>query len=96
MVEDGLVAEVSALIESGVSSDSTAMQGLGYKEIAAYLDGKYSLDEAIETIKRSTRRFVKRQYTWFKADVRTRWFDVYEMDSLRVAEAIACELESVG
>lgn len=89
MMESGLVEEVRMLINSGVSRDSTAMQGLGYKEIAAYLFGECTLDEAVEEIKRGTKRFVKRQYTWFRADNSITWIDVAATDAVATARLIA-------
>lgn len=76
MIEAGLVEEVSRLMDLQIDPKSTAMQGLGYKEIAGYLGGDYSLDEAVELLKKNTRRFAKRQYTWFRADSRVQWIDV--------------------
>ncbi len=66
MMEEGLVDEVRRLLEMGVKRESTAMQGLGYKEIAAYLMGETTLEEAVYILKRDTRHFAKRQLTWFK------------------------------
>lgn len=68
MVEAGLIAEVQALLDEGVDRRSVAMQGLGYKEIASYLAGEISLDEAIYILKRDTRHFAKRQLTWFRRE----------------------------
>ena len=68
MIEDGLIDEVKHLISTGVSPDCLAMQGLGYKEIYAYLDGRLSLEDAISLLKQSTRHFAKRQITWFKRE----------------------------
>ncbi len=66
MVEAGLVDEVRALVESGrLPRSSTAAQAIGYKEILSYLDGEISLAEAVETVKTATRRYAKRQITWF-------------------------------
>ena len=75
MMEQGLLEEVRALRERGVRKDSTAMQGLGYKELYAYLDGEYPLDEAVRIIKRDTRHFAKRQITWFKREKNVVWAD---------------------
>ena len=75
MIEAGLVEEVRALRERGVPRMSTAMQGLGYKEIYAYLEGECSLEEAIYTIKRDSRHFAKRQVTWFKREADAIWID---------------------
>lgn len=66
MIRDGLVEEVDALLKSGVPRDAVSMQGLGYKEIAAYLRGETDLPSAIEQLKRDTRRFAKRQLSWFR------------------------------
>ena len=68
MIEYGLVDEVKRLREKGVTRDMTSMQGLGYREIYAYLDGEYDLDRAVYLIKRNTRHFAKRQLTWFKRE----------------------------
>ena len=75
MMEQGLLDEVRYLKKRGVRKDSTAMQGLGYKELYAYLDGEYPLDEAVRIIKRDTRHFAKRQLTWFKRERDVIWTD---------------------
>ena len=67
MIKEGLVDEVSSLWSEGLlKKNTTAAQAIGYKEIIAYLDGECSLDEAIDTLKQSTRRYAKRQLTWFR------------------------------
>lgn len=68
MIEDGLVEEVRGLLDEGYTLDNISMQGLGYKEIVAYLNGKISLEQAIEILKRDTRHFAKRQLTWFRRE----------------------------
>ena len=75
MVASGLVDEVRALKDRGVPRMSTAMQGLGYKEIYDYLAGECTLEEAIYTIKRDSRHFAKRQVTWFKREPDAIWID---------------------
>lgn len=75
MMEEGLTGEVRFLKDRGVRRDSTAMQGLGYKELFAYLEGEYSFDEAVRIIKRDTRHFAKRQLTWFKREKDVIWAD---------------------
>ena len=75
MVERGLVDEVQKLKEMGFHREMVSMQGLGYKEVLDYLDGKISLDEAIYIIKRETRHFAKRQLTWFRRENDVIWFD---------------------
>lgn len=80
MVEDGLVKEVKSLLDGGFREGITAPQAIGYKEIVAYLDGDCSLDEALEAIKLATRRYAKRQRTWFRKDKRIRWIDANALD----------------
>ena len=75
MLAAGLVKEVKGLLDAGIAESATAMRGLGYRHMAAYIKGLCSLDEAVATLKRDTRRFAKRQYTWFKRDPRIRWFN---------------------
>jgi tRNA dimethylallyltransferase len=75
MMAAGLEAEVRGLVEMGVKRDSVAMQGLGYKELLAYLDGEASLEEAVALIKRNTRHFAKRQLTWFRREREAIWLD---------------------
>jgi tRNA dimethylallyltransferase len=74
MIEAGLVEEVKKLKSMGCSREMVSMQGLGYKEILAYLDGGCTLEEAVYIIKRETRHFAKRQLTWFKRDEEITWF----------------------
>ena len=80
MVETGLVAEVEGLLDRGFREGVTAPQAIGYKEIVEALDGFISLDEAAERIKLATRRYAKRQRTWFRKDARIRWLDATSRD----------------
>lgn len=75
MLEEGLVEEVTRLKEMGYHRGMVAMQGLGYKEVLAYLDGECTLDEAVEILKRDTRHFAKRQITWFKRERDVIWLN---------------------
>ncbi|MDO4845699.1 MAG: tRNA (adenosine(37)-N6)-dimethylallyltransferase MiaA [Oscillospiraceae bacterium] len=75
MLESGLVDEVQGLLQSGVPDSATAMQAIGYKEIAAYLRGECSLDAAAEAVKQGTRRYAKRQMTWLKKNPEIHWID---------------------
>ena len=75
MLEHGLLDEVKKLKEMGYHRGMVSMQGLGYKEILDYLDGKCSLEEAIYIIKRETRHFAKRQLTWFRREREVIWMD---------------------
>lgn len=76
MMEHGLLKEVTRLRDIGVPRDSTAMQGIGYKQIYGHLEGEYSLEEAVRLIKRDTRHFAKRQLTWFKREKDVHWVDI--------------------
>lgn len=80
MIEDGLEAEVRRLKEMGCTKDMVAMQGIGYKEMLSYLNGSYSLEEAVYIIKRETRHFAKRQITWFKRERDVIWLNKNEFD----------------
>lgn len=75
MLKDGLLDEVRNLREMGYHTGMVSMQGLGYKELLAYLDGEYPLDEAIRVLKRDTRHFAKRQLTWFRREAEVTWVD---------------------
>ena len=81
MLNAGLVGEVQNLIDNGVKKDMTSMQGLGYKEIAAYLTGEYDLDMAVNILKRDTRHFAKRQLTWYKREKVVTYFNKDEYDT---------------
>lgn len=82
MIENGLEQEVKNLLSMGYSKDLVSMQGIGYKEIIKYLDGEYTYDEAIEIIKRDSRRYAKRQLTWFRRYQDAKWFNLDEYDDL--------------
>ncbi len=86
MFEEGLEEEVKGLLERGVSRSCVSMQGLGYKETAAYLEGEMSLEEAVYIIKRDTRHFAKRQLTWFKHQCKEAvWVDVGKFENAEEA-----------
>ncbi|MDD3905479.1 MAG: tRNA (adenosine(37)-N6)-dimethylallyltransferase MiaA [Candidatus Omnitrophica bacterium] len=86
MFRAGAVAEVKKLRKRRLSK--TAGSILGLREISGYLDGKYSLDEAKAILKMNTRRFAKRQYTWFRADSRIKWLDVGKMSTRKIMQYI--------
>jgi tRNA dimethylallyltransferase len=94
MLDQGLVAEVTSLMERGVRSDAISMQGLGYKEISSYLRGEVSLEEAVTWLKRDTRHFAKRQLSWFRHMKDIQWVDVTDFENFsahaaRIHEIIA-------
>lgn len=75
MLEEGLLDEVKGLMERGYTTALNSMKAIGYKELIAYFSGGTSLDEAVELIKQSSRRYAKRQLTWFRRDKRIIWLD---------------------
>ena len=88
MIDAGLIEEASGLFERGVDPALPSMQGLGYKEMAGHLNGEYNRAEAIALLKKNTRQFAKRQYTWFRADSRVRWIDVEGRTAEEVSKTI--------
>lgn len=94
MLSKGLVDEVRTLKERGCNASMVSMQGLGYKEILEYLDGRCSLLEAVEKIKKETRHFAKRQLTWFRREKDVIWLDkqafAYDEDAV-----LSCILENL-
>ena len=75
MLANGLITEVESLLTAGYARDTLALRSFGYKELIAYLDGKCTYLEAVEQLKQNTRRFAKRQLTWFRKDTRIEWID---------------------
>ena len=90
MIEQGLVDEVQKLKNMGFHRDMVSMQGLGYKEILDYLDGKTTLEEAIYIIKRETRHFAKRQLTWFRRERDVIWLDkqAYDYQDAKILDSM--------
>lgn len=78
MVSEGLMEEVRGLLSSGLGRELKPMRSIGYKEAASFLGGEISLLEAVNLIKRDTRRYAKRQLTWFNADPDILWFEYPE------------------
>jgi tRNA dimethylallyltransferase len=91
MLAGGLLGEVRSLLESGVPPAAQAMQGIGYKELTPVLLAGAPPAEAVALIKRNTRRYAKRQWTWFNAEKRIRWLDMAKGEStdeaLRIGDA---------
>lgn len=88
MLAQGLLAEVQGLLESGYAPHLVSMQGIGYKEIVPYLQGKCSLEDAVLTLKANTRHFAKRQMTWFQRQIDGLWIDMSKPKEDVVAEAL--------
>lgn len=98
MIKAGLVEEVKDLLNRGYSKDLVSMQGLGYKEIVGYLEGKFTIEEAIYTLKRDTRRFAKRQLTWFSHREDPCWINVEDLnfDMDKIVTKITNYIEEIG
>lgn len=95
MMQSGMVEEVEALYRTGLDITLPAMQGIGYKQLIQHFKGEYTLEEAVELIKRETRRFAKRQWTWFKRDARIHWIDVLQYPSVQeLAQEITDYIQS--
>ena len=76
MMEQGLLEEVKGLLDRGYTPDLVSMQGIGYKEFVPYFNGEYTLEEAVIQLKTNTRRFAKRQLTWFRRQIEGLWVDM--------------------
>ncbi len=76
MMASGLVDEVAGLLASGLSQDLPAMRGLGYRQMVPYILGERSLEESVSILKRDSRRFAKRQLTWFRSDPLVEWLEL--------------------
>lgn len=97
MVAAGLEDEVRALLAQGYPLDTPAMSGLGYRQIALAVKGKLTLDQAVELLKRDTRRFVHHQYSWFSPrDPRIRWFDLSTATHREIREVVVGFLRLPG
>lgn len=98
MIKQGLVEEVKNLLESGYTKSLVSMQGLGYKEIIPYLEGEYSLENAVDIIKRDTRHFAKRQLTWFRREREAHMlkYEDYDNDSTKLCDEMIKELKRLS
>ena len=81
MLEDGLLDEIRALLALGVSPKATAMQAIGYKEFVDALDGRCTIEEAADLVRQSSRRYAKRQLTWFRRDERIKFLYIDDYDT---------------
>ena len=95
MLEQGLVEEVKGLMEK-YDRSLVSMKGLGYKEIIGYLEGEYSLEEAVYILKRDTRHFARRQLTWFRHQSSGTWIDVNEYkNAVEIAQLIRNDIKEL-
>jgi len=82
MISEGLIEEVRAILERGYSPDLRSMKAIGYSHVVDYLMGNCTLDKAVGTLKRDTRRYSKRQMTWFRADPEINWIKPSEINTI--------------
>lgn len=92
MIKDGLIEEVQQLINRGCNKNLSSMKGIGYRQIIDYFDGEISLDSAVELIKRDSRRYAKRQFTWFRRYKEARWINVQNKSSEDVVQEILWDM----
>lgn len=88
MMKQGLVEEVQALLAKGYTRELQSMQGIGYKEIVDYLEGRVTLEEAVDAVKQGSRRYAKRQLSWWRRETSIHWFDSQETTFLTRFETI--------
>lgn len=98
MLKNGLVEEVKKLQRMGCHRGMVSMQGLGYKEILAWLEGEYPYEEAVRILKRDTRHFAKRQLTWFRREGEVTWVekDKFDYDDGRILDYMLCVCREKG
>jgi len=88
MLSQGLLEEVKKLLEMGFAPELKPLKAIGYRHMVAYLTGSLSWSEAVRQMKRDTRRYAKRQLTWFKADPEVRWFHPTDLE--RILKEVEC------
>lgn len=93
MMEQGLLEEVKGLLEKGYSPELVSMQGIGYKEFVPYFNGECTLEEAVTQLKTNTRRFAKRQLTWFRRQIDGLWVDMSKTTGEEAMEDVLCYLK---
>jgi tRNA dimethylallyltransferase len=96
MMETGLVEEVKSIVDMGYSPDLNALQTVGYREIISFLEHKISLDRAVELIKRNSRRYAKRQITWFRRWNNVIWLNIDTLDMGKAKRLIIDHIKSVA
>ncbi len=96
MMAGGLLDEVQGLLERGYRDSLTASQAIGYKELVPVIEQEADLEDAVAAVKRATRRYAKRQMTWFRSDERIPWVDVTGLAVPEATDAMSALLESEG
>lgn len=93
MIQNGLLAEVKYLLDQGYEN-TQAMKAIGYKELIPYINGEMDLDTAVSLLKRNSRRYAKRQYTWFKNQMKIQWYDVSTLNYDKIVNKIMEDLSN--
>lgn len=96
MIEQGLLEEVRTLLDAGYHRDLQSMQAIGYKEIVDHLEGRLTLEEAVEAVKQGSRRYAKRQLSWWRREERIHWFDVQTANEAERLRKIRNLLEGIS
>ncbi|WP_353894509.1 tRNA (adenosine(37)-N6)-dimethylallyltransferase MiaA [Proteinivorax hydrogeniformans] len=96
MIEDGLVTEVSELLKQGISKDCNALKAIGYRQVVMYLENQIDFDEMVRLIKRDTRRYAKRQLTWFRNMDNIKWYNLDNLNINQVKEKIIKQMQENG
>jgi tRNA dimethylallyltransferase len=94
MLAGGLIDEVERLLAAGYRDALTATQAIGYKEFVPVIEGRTPLQDAADAVRQATRRYAKRQLTWFRADTRIEWLDVTGLSTAQAADAASALVES--
>ena len=81
LMNEGLLDEVKGLMDMGLTQENISMKGIGYKELMDHLDGRCTVDDAVDTVKKNTRHYAKKQLTWFRRYAKMKWFDISGYDS---------------
>ena len=96
MMQQGLEQEVKSLLDKGYDGSLVSMQGLGYKEFLPYFAGEISLQQAVDTLKTSTRHFAKRQLTWFRRQIDGLWIDLSQTDAETALKEMLSYIQTCG
>ena len=81
LMNEGLLDEVKGLMDMGLTQENISMKGIGYKELMDHLDGRCTVDDAVDTVKKNTRHYAKKQLTWFRRYEKMKWFDISGYDN---------------
>lgn len=92
MIQNGLIEEVQSLMKQGLTKDNQSMKAIGYRQVISYLENEISKDEMIELIKRDSRRYAKKQYTWFRRYDFSKWIDVENKTTDNITDIISNDI----